>query len=103
MKRSDFEFDRRRYSAASQLRPEHFEDFSRLVKVLRFGSRFQLLVLEFNDVSYRDALLEQLDAELTKRVGVSFRVPENPTHCVVRGSAIILEALDQRGHLLLQP
>jgi rod shape-determining protein MreB len=49
------------------------------------------------------ALLDQLDAELTKRSGVPFRVPENPTQCVVRGSALILETLPQRQHLLLAP
>jgi hypothetical protein len=61
MIRSNFESDRRRYSAAAKMRPQHFEDFSRLVKTLRFGSRFQLLILEFNEVPYRDALRQQLD------------------------------------------
>ena len=49
------------------------------------------------------ALLEQLDSDLARRVGVGFQVPENPTHCVVRGSAIILDELEARGHLLLHP
>jgi rod shape-determining protein MreB len=49
------------------------------------------------------ALLAKLDAEMTRRVGAPFRVPEKPTHCVVRGSAIILDTLGQRAHLLLHP
>jgi hypothetical protein len=51
-----FRFDRHRYEAAADLRPEHFDDFSRLIKTLRFGSRFQLLITEFNDLTYRDSL-----------------------------------------------
>ena len=49
------------------------------------------------------ALLDKLDLELERRVGVKFRVPENPMHCVVRGSAIILESLTEREHLLIRP
>jgi rod shape-determining protein MreB and related proteins len=49
------------------------------------------------------ALLYKLDEELERRVGVNFIVPENPMHCVVRGSASILEDLDRREHLLIKP
>jgi len=49
------------------------------------------------------ALLHGLDREFERRVGVRFKVPENPTHCVVRGSARVLEELDQREHMLIRP
>ena len=48
------------------------------------------------------ALLDGLDREFERRVGVKFNVPENPTHCVVRGSARVLEELDDYEHLLIQ-
>ena len=49
------------------------------------------------------ALLEKLDEEFGRRVGVKFTIPENPLHCVVRGSASVLEKLAERGHLLIHP
>jgi rod shape-determining protein MreB len=49
------------------------------------------------------ALLHKLDAELERRVGVPFKVSENPLHCVVRGSAMLLENVDRREHLLIRP
>ncbi|MBU1210953.1 MAG: rod shape-determining protein [Alphaproteobacteria bacterium] len=49
------------------------------------------------------ALIDGLDREFERRVGVKFTVPESPMHCVIRGSATILEQLDQRQHLLLTP
>ncbi len=49
------------------------------------------------------ALLYKLDEELEKRVGVKFVVPDNPMHCVVRGSAMVLEDLERREHLLIKP
>jgi rod shape-determining protein MreB len=63
-----------------------------------------------SDVTARDialtgggALLEHLDAALAKRVGTRFKVPETPMHCVIRGSAAVLEELDLRQHLLIGP
>ena len=47
------------------------------------------------------ALIDGLDTELARRVGVPFTVPDGPMHCVIRGSATILEELDERQHLLL--
>jgi rod shape-determining protein MreB len=47
------------------------------------------------------ALLDRLDVELARRVGVAFHVPANPMHCVVRGSAALLERLSEHGHLLV--
>ncbi len=49
------------------------------------------------------ALIEGLDKEFEHRVGVRFFLPEAPMHCVIRGSATILDELDQRQHLLLTP
>ena len=49
------------------------------------------------------ALLERLDLALEKLVGVRFAVPETPMHCVIRGSAAVLEELDMRRHLLIGP
>ena len=47
------------------------------------------------------ALLDKLDSELGRRVGVTFRVPEHPTQCVVSGSALVLQQLAARQHLLI--
>jgi rod shape-determining protein MreB len=49
------------------------------------------------------ALLDRLDQELERRIGVKFRVPDEPMHCVVRGSAAVLQSLQEREHLLIQP
>lgn len=49
------------------------------------------------------ALLDKLDAALTRRVGVRFHVQANPMHCVIRGSAAVLASLGERRHLLMQP
>ena len=49
------------------------------------------------------AMLDKLDKELERRVGVKFSVPENPTHCVVKGSALVLDQLPAREHLLIHP
>jgi rod shape-determining protein MreB and related proteins len=49
------------------------------------------------------ALLDRLDQELTRRVGVRFVVPDNPMHCVINGTALMLENLQQRQHLLIRP
>ena len=49
------------------------------------------------------ALLNKLDVELERRIGVKFLVPENPTHCVVKGTAVILEELGTHDHLLIKP
>ncbi len=49
------------------------------------------------------ALLTNLDRALSRRVGVKFHVQKNPMHCVIRGSAVVLEALDEHAHLLMRP
>ena len=47
--------------------------------------------------------LKKLDAELERRVGVKFFIPEKPENCVIKGSAAILERLQEREHLLIKP
>ena len=49
------------------------------------------------------AMLDKLDVELERRVGVKFIVPENPMHCVVKGTALVLQSLSEREHLLIRP
>lgn len=49
------------------------------------------------------ALLNKLDIELERRIGVKFIVPKEPMHCVVAGSALVLESLGEREHLLIKP
>jgi rod shape-determining protein MreB len=49
------------------------------------------------------ALLQGLDAELERRLGVGFKVPEQPMQCVVAGTARVLETLSARRHLLIEP
>lgn len=49
------------------------------------------------------AMLDKLDVALSRRVGVKFHVEQNPMHCVVKGSAAVLAALDQHEHLLMRP
>jgi rod shape-determining protein MreB len=49
------------------------------------------------------ALLDKIDAALTRRVGVKFHVQKNPMHCVVKGSAAVLSGLPEHAHLLMRP
>ena len=49
------------------------------------------------------AMLDKLDVALTRRVGVKFRLDQNPMHCVVKGSAAVLAGLAEHEHLLMQP
>lgn len=49
------------------------------------------------------ALLDKLDAELERQVGVKFFVPENPMQCVIKGTAMVMEQLPRRDHLLIKP
>jgi len=49
------------------------------------------------------ALLDKIDAELERRVGVRFVIPQTPMHCVVQGSAKVLQNLGEREHLLIRP
>jgi rod shape-determining protein MreB and related proteins len=49
------------------------------------------------------SLLDKLDVALTERVGVPFMLPQTPMHCVIKGTALVLESLDEREHLLLIP
>jgi rod shape-determining protein MreB len=47
------------------------------------------------------AQLDRLDAALQHHIGAAFAVPETPMHCVIRGSAAVLESLELREHLLI--
>ena len=38
-----------------------------------------------------------------QRVGVRFVVPDSPMHCVIKGTAAVLEQLSERQHLLIGP
>jgi rod shape-determining protein MreB len=49
------------------------------------------------------ALLDRLDEALGQRVGVRFVVPESPMHCVIKGTAAVLEGLPDHRHLLIGP
>ena len=49
------------------------------------------------------ALLDKLDIELERRVGVKFIIPEAPLQCVVRGSAKIMQEIGAFEHLLIKP
>jgi rod shape-determining protein MreB len=49
------------------------------------------------------ALLDRLDKELERRLGIRFDVPERPMQCVVAGTARVLETLSERQHLLIEP
>jgi rod shape-determining protein MreB and related proteins len=49
------------------------------------------------------SLLDRLDVELGRRVGVKFVVPESPMHCVIKGAAYLLDRAPQREHLLIRP
>lgn len=49
------------------------------------------------------ALLDRLDSELARRVGVGFEIPGQPMRCVISGTARVLESLGDRRHLLIEP
>ncbi len=49
------------------------------------------------------ALLDRLDQELARRIGVTFIVPENPMHCVINGTIKVLDQFAKREHLLIKP
>ncbi|MFN3868996.1 MAG: rod shape-determining protein [Hyphomicrobiaceae bacterium] len=49
------------------------------------------------------ALLDKLDVELERRVGVKFKVPQVPLECVVRGSSMVLASIGAHNHLLINP
>jgi rod shape-determining protein MreB and related proteins len=49
------------------------------------------------------ALLHRLDVALSQQVGVRFVMPDSPMHCVIKGTAAVLEQLNERQHLLIGP
>ena len=58
---------------------EHYADFRRLVKNLRFEPPFQLLLIEFGDTRYRDYLIAELDEVLAKEGLASARMELTPS------------------------
>ena len=48
------------------------------------------------------ALLDRLDHEFTRRVGIAVHRTEDPLRCVVKGTAMVLETLATREHLLVR-
>ena len=49
------------------------------------------------------ALLDRLDHELTRRLGITFTLADDPMRCVISGTAMVLEHLADSNHLLLSP
>jgi rod shape-determining protein MreB len=47
------------------------------------------------------ALLDKLDTELARRLGVAFHVVPNPMHCVAKGSGVVLERLSDYEQFLV--
>jgi rod shape-determining protein MreB and related proteins len=49
------------------------------------------------------AKLAKLDQELERRTGIKCHVPDKPQNCVIDGSAMIMQSLKEREHLLIKP
>ena len=49
------------------------------------------------------ALLDGIDVELGRRTGARFIVPDDPMHCVIRGTGRVLEHLSQHEHFIIRP
>jgi rod shape-determining protein MreB len=49
------------------------------------------------------ALLDKLDVRLQQETGVKFKIAEDPLRCVVRGTGMALERLDEMTELLIKP
>ena len=49
------------------------------------------------------ALLRALDTELQKRTGSRFFLAENPTHCVIKGTGLVLEKLAEHEAFVIMP
>ncbi|MGI9385247.1 MAG: rod shape-determining protein [Methyloligellaceae bacterium] len=48
------------------------------------------------------ALLDKIDVKLSRRTGVPFKIPEDPLRCVVVGTGLALERIDEVQELLVQ-
>ena len=48
------------------------------------------------------ALLHRLDEELARRVGIPVTVASEPLRCVIKGTAAILQTLEQRDYLVMR-
>ena len=67
---SYYRFDLTRHLKGAELPPELAQEFQRLVKDLRFGGKFQLLLAEFNNWTIRGNLLEHV-AAVMQEVGIA--------------------------------
>jgi len=47
------------------------------------------------------ALLDRLDRELSRRIGVEFALAQDPVRCVIKGTAQVLEQITENDHLLM--
>ena len=73
---SRFEFAR--HLTGTELTPELSSDFQRLMKDLRFGGRFQLLIVEFNDWNLREDLIRRIAEVLEQANMTAGRIELNP-------------------------
>jgi tetratricopeptide (TPR) repeat protein len=101
---ADYRFDHARHQAAAALKPEHNADFMRLVKDLRYGPTFQFLVAEYNDLTYRDFLIRQIDTVLAAEGLRSARLPlspqSHPDFAAVELELVALKANHQAVHVI---
>ncbi|MFZ4702987.1 MAG: tetratricopeptide repeat protein, partial [Candidatus Methylumidiphilus sp.] len=67
---SHYRFDLTRHLKGAELPPELAQEFQRLVKDLRFGGKFQLLIAEFNDWAIRDDLMQRMSSVM-EEVGIT--------------------------------
>ncbi len=72
---SRFEFAR--HLTGAELSPEHSANFQRLIKDLRYGGQFQLLIVEFNDWNVREDLIRYIDKVLEQAGMTAGRVELN--------------------------
>jgi len=72
---SRFEFAR--HLTGAELPPEHSADFQRLIKDLRYGGEFQLLIVEFNDWNVREDLIRYIDKVLEQTGMTAGRIELN--------------------------
>lgn len=48
------------------------------------------------------ALLERIDVKLSRKTGVKYTVPDDPLHCVIKGTGLALERIDEMEDLLVK-
>ena len=48
-------------------------------------------------------MLKSLDIELQRRTGSKFFLADNPTHCVIKGTGLVLEKLAEYEAFVIMP